>query len=98
MLEDVSKIDITTTVLGMQMRTPIMIDPAGDHARAHFLAESATAKAAAAEGLLMFVSSAARLTLEQIAEAASGPKVFQQYSYASVAVSGLLLSLISYNH
>mgnify|MGYP001260140808 CR=1 FL=1 len=87
MLEDVSKIDITTTVLGMQMRTPIMIDPAGDHARAHLLAESATAKASAAEGLLMFVSSAARLTLEQIAEAASGPKIFQQYLYRDPELS-----------
>jgi len=87
MLEDVSKIDITTTVLGIQMRTPIMIDPTGDHARAHVLAEAATAKAAAAEGLLMFVSSAARLTLEQVAEAASGPKVFQQYLYRDPELS-----------
>lgn len=87
MLEDVSKIDLSTTVLGIKLQTPIMIDPAGDHARAHVLAEAATAKAAASAGLLMFVSSAARLTLEQVAESAPGPKVFQQYLYRDPELS-----------
>ena len=81
MLVDVSHVDISTSVLGQEIRLPILLDPAGAHGRAHPDAELASARAAGAEGTIMVVSSAASYTLEEIAQAATGPIWFQQYLY-----------------
>jgi 4-hydroxymandelate oxidase len=81
MLVDISQRDLSTTVLGQQIDFPIMVDPAGNHGRAHPDAELATARAAGALGTVMILSSGSSRTLEEVAKAATGPIWFQQYLY-----------------
>jgi len=81
MLVDVAEIDPSTTVLGQNIEFPVMLDPSGNHGRAHAEGETATVRAAAAEGVVTVVSSSSTYTLEVIAEAATGPIWFQQYLF-----------------
>jgi isopentenyl diphosphate isomerase/L-lactate dehydrogenase-like FMN-dependent dehydrogenase len=81
MLVDVSNLDTRTTVLGQEIPFPIMMDPAGDHGRAHPEAERATVRAAGSLGTVMVVSSAATFTMEEVAHHATGPIWFQQYLF-----------------
>ena len=81
MLTDVSHRDLSTTVLGQEIAFPIMLDPAGNHSAAHPDAEIASVKAAGAAGTLMVLSSHASRTLEDVAQAATGPLWFQQYFF-----------------
>uniref|UniRef100_A0A2N9I7R7 (S)-2-hydroxy-acid oxidase n=1 Tax=Fagus sylvatica TaxID=28930 RepID=A0A2N9I7R7_FAGSY len=52
-LVDVSRIDMSTTVLGYKISAPIMIAPTAMHKLAHPEGETATAKAAAASNTIM---------------------------------------------
>jgi 4-hydroxymandelate oxidase len=81
MMVDISRRDLSTTVLGHRINFPVMLDPAGNHSAAHPDAEIATVKAAGAAGTLMVLSSHASRTLEEVADAASGPLWFQQYFF-----------------
>ena len=78
---DVSHRDLSTTVLGHPISFPIMLDPAGNHSSAHPEAEVATVRAAGAMGTVMILSSHSSRTLEDVAQAASGPIWFQQYLF-----------------
>lgn len=81
MMVDVSQRDLSTTVLGQEISLPVMLDPAGNHSAAHPDAEIASVKAAGAARTLMVLSSHASRTLEEVADAASGPLWFQQYFF-----------------
>lgn len=81
MLVDISQRDLSTTVLGQRIEFPVLLDPAGGHGRAHRDGELATAKAAGAMGTVMLLSSGSSYTLEEVAQAATGPIWFQQYLY-----------------
>lgn len=81
MLVDVSQRDLSITVLGQPMPTPIMIAPTAFHRMAHAEGELATVRAAAAMGVTMIVSSLSTTPLEDIAHAASTPLWFQLYVY-----------------
>jgi 4-hydroxymandelate oxidase len=80
-LVDVSRIDTRTTVLGTEISLPIMLAPTAFNRLAHPEGELAAARAAAASGTVMAVSTIATYTLEEIAAASSGPKWFQLYVY-----------------
>jgi isopentenyl diphosphate isomerase/L-lactate dehydrogenase-like FMN-dependent dehydrogenase len=79
MLRDVSERDLSVEVLGTAMPAPVLLAPIGVQSIVHPGAEPATARAAAAVGLPMVVSTASSFTLEEVAAAASGPKWFQLY-------------------
>lgn len=81
MMVDISQRDLSTTVLGQKINLPVMMDPAGNHGAAHEEAELATARAAGAVGTVMVVSSHAARTMEDVADAATGPLWFQQYLF-----------------
>ncbi len=81
MLVDISRRDLSTTVLGQRIEFPVMLDPAGMHARAHPEGELATARAAGAMGTVMAVSSGSNYKLEDVAQAATGPIWFQLFLY-----------------
>jgi 4-hydroxymandelate oxidase len=81
MMVDISRRDLSTTVLGQKISFPVMLDPAGNHSAAHPDAEIASVKAAGAASTLMVLSSHASRTLEEVAKAASGPLWFQQYFF-----------------
>ena len=81
MMVDISNRDLSTTVLGQEISLPIMLDPAGNHSAAHPDAELASARAAGAAGTVMVLSAQASRTLEEVAQAATGPIWFQQYFF-----------------
>ena len=80
-MEDVSLVDTSTTVLGHQISFPVMPAPSGAHGRAHPDAELATVRAAGDAGTVMLLSSGSTFTMEEVAQAATGPVWFQQYFY-----------------
>ncbi|MFQ6028695.1 MAG: alpha-hydroxy acid oxidase [Dehalococcoidia bacterium] len=81
MMVDISQRDLSTTVLGQEISFPVMLDPAGNHSSAHPEAELATARAAGAAGTVMVLSAQSSRTLEEVAEAATGPIWCQQYFF-----------------
>jgi 4-hydroxymandelate oxidase len=82
-LQDVSTLDTSVTLLGDEFASPVVIAPMGYQRLAHPDGESATARAAAAAGLLMAVSTYANTSLEEVAAAgrsvADTPRWFQCY-------------------
>ena len=79
-LVDVSRVSLTTTVLGTEVASPIQLAPTAYQRLAHRDGELATARAAAASNTLMCVSTMATHSLEAIAAAAPGPRWFQLYA------------------
>ena len=78
-LRDVSKIDTSTTFLGHDLRIPALLAPIGSLQVFNPEAGAASTRAAADFGIMHVVSSVTEPTLEQIAQAADHPKVFQLY-------------------
>lgn len=78
-LVDVSEINLATTVLGTPVPFPVLIAPTAYHRLAHPEGELATARAAAALGVVYTASTLATTRLERVAEEASGPRWFQLY-------------------
>ncbi len=78
-LRDVAERDLSTTVLGTQVRSPILIAPTAYHRMAHEDGERGTARAAAERGTIYVASTLATTSLEEVASATSAPKWFQLY-------------------
>ncbi|XP_028232601.1 (S)-2-hydroxy-acid oxidase GLO1-like isoform X1 [Glycine soja] len=78
-LIDVSKIDLTTTVMGFKISMPIMIAPTAMQKMAHPEGELATARAASAAGTIMTLSSTATSSVEEVASTGPGIRFFQLY-------------------
>ncbi|HLH15462.1 MAG TPA: alpha-hydroxy-acid oxidizing protein, partial [Solirubrobacteraceae bacterium] len=72
MLRDVSERELATTVLGTAMPAPVLLAPVGVQSIVHPEAELAVARAAAAQGLPMILSTASSHTLEDVAETLGG--------------------------
>ena len=79
MLRDVSQRDLSVEVLGTPMPAPLMLAPIGVQSIVNEEGELAVARAAAAVGLPMTLSTASSFSLEDVASAAAGPKWFQLY-------------------
>jgi L-lactate dehydrogenase (cytochrome) len=81
MLRDVASRDLATSVLGTAMPAPLMLAPIGVQKVVHDEGELASARAAAAVGAPMIVSTASHFSLEEIAAAGSAgaPRWFQLY-------------------
>ena len=90
MLTDISQRDLSTTVLGQRIELPVMCDPSGGHGRAHPDGELATVRAAGSMGTVMVLSSGSTYSLEQVAEAATGPIWFQQYLYRDRELTSMM--------
>jgi 4-hydroxymandelate oxidase len=80
-LVDVSRRDMTTTVLGQQVAMPILVAPTAFHRLATPEGELATARAAGAAGTIMILSTLSTSPIEAVVAAASGPIWFQLYVY-----------------
>jgi isopentenyl diphosphate isomerase/L-lactate dehydrogenase-like FMN-dependent dehydrogenase len=81
-LVDVTRISTATTVLGTKVAMPVLIAPLALQRLAHPDGEVATARAAAAAGTIMCVSTAATARPAEIAAAAPGaPRWFQVYVF-----------------
>jgi 4-hydroxymandelate oxidase len=77
---DVSRRSTRTTVLGSEIDFPVLVAPTAFQRLACDDGELATAKAAAAAGTVMILSTAATCSIEDVA-AVPGPKWFQLYVY-----------------
>ncbi|CAL5204844.1 unnamed protein product [Lathyrus oleraceus] len=80
-LIDVSKIDMTTTVLGFKISKPIMISPTSMHKMAYPEGEYATARAASAAGTIMTLSTAVSSSVEEVASTGPGIRFIQLYVF-----------------
>jgi lactate 2-monooxygenase len=80
MLRDVSTRDLATTVLGTAMPAPVLLAPVGVQSIVHAEAEVAVARAAAATGVPMVLSTASSRSLEEVADASgASPRWYQLY-------------------
>ncbi|MEO3827839.1 lactate 2-monooxygenase [Actinomadura sp. B10D3] len=80
MLRDVAERDLSVTVLGTAMPSPVLLGPIGVQSILHPDGEPAVARAAAAEGLTMVLSTAASYNIEDVAEAnGDGSRWYQLY-------------------
>jgi lactate 2-monooxygenase len=80
MLVDVSHRDLSIELFGQRMPAPVLLAPIGVQRVAHPEGELATARAAAAVGLTMAVSTVSSYRLEEVAAASgNGPRWFQLY-------------------
>ena len=70
---------ISTTVLGTEISLPVMIAPAGSQMMAHPDGEIGTVRAAGMSDTLMLLSTASNYSMEEVADAATGPMWFQLY-------------------
>jgi isopentenyl diphosphate isomerase/L-lactate dehydrogenase-like FMN-dependent dehydrogenase len=78
-LRDVSSIDTSTVFLGQKLRIPVMLAPIGSMQVFQPQGAALSAQAAGEFGTIHVVSSVTEPSLEEIAAAGSGPKVFQLY-------------------
>lgn len=85
-LVDVSRRDLATTVLGADVSMPVLIAPTAFQRMADPDGEVATARAAAAAGTVMTLSTIASSTIEEVAEV-GGARWFQLYVYKDRGVT-----------
>jgi isopentenyl diphosphate isomerase/L-lactate dehydrogenase-like FMN-dependent dehydrogenase len=87
-LVDVGEGTTATTVLGTEISMPVLIAPLALQRMAHPDGELATARAAAAAGTIMCLSTAATARPAEVAAAAPGaPRWFQVYVFADRAIT-----------
>ena len=78
-LADVSKVDLSTHVLGQKIEFPLFLAATAMHRLYHHHGELATAKAAEKMGTIFGTSTMATTSIEKIGENSKGPKLFQLY-------------------
>jgi 4-hydroxymandelate oxidase len=90
-LAGVRQVELATTALGAPISMPIMAPPMAYQRMAAPDGELATVRAVGAAGTLTIVSTFATCSLEEVAEAATGPLWFQLYVYKDRAISESLV-------
>ncbi len=81
MLVDVSQVSLATTVLGQPIALPLMVAPMASQRMAHPDGELATARAAAAAGTMMVVSTSTMVPIEEIGAVPGINFWFQLYPF-----------------
>ncbi len=84
---DVTRRDLSTSVLGVPVSLPVLIAPTAMQKLAHPDGECGTARAARAAGSLMVTSTTATTRLADVYAAAPGPMWFQLYIYTDRAAT-----------
>jgi isopentenyl diphosphate isomerase/L-lactate dehydrogenase-like FMN-dependent dehydrogenase len=91
MLVDVSNVELSTTVLGTAVSMPVIVAPTAYQCMAHPEGECATAQGVGMARTLMTASTFATRSVEEIANAASGPLWFQLYTYRTPELSDMVI-------
>jgi isopentenyl diphosphate isomerase/L-lactate dehydrogenase-like FMN-dependent dehydrogenase len=78
-LRDVSNVSLEGELLGQQLRIPVLLAPIGSVQVFEAGGGASVAKAAAEFGTMMMLSSACAPSLEEVAAASEGPKIYQLY-------------------
>jgi glycolate oxidase len=84
-LVDVRKIDLATTVLGQRLSWPVSVAPMGGLVLFHPQGDCEMARGAALADTVQWLSGATGWPVEDVAKAASGPKMFQLYAHGDHA-------------
>jgi L-lactate dehydrogenase (cytochrome) len=79
-LVDVSRIDMSTTLLGQEVDWPVVLAPTGMSRLYHAAGELAVARAAAGTGTLYSLSTYSSQSLEEVSAATAAPKMFQLFT------------------
>src|SRR5580704_9162044 len=79
-LVDVSKVDMSTEILGVKYPSPIIIAPTGGHKAYNADGEIGVAKAAKTGGHLMILSTQASTSIEDVTAARGAPLWYQLYA------------------
>jgi 4-hydroxymandelate oxidase len=90
-LVDVSRRDLSTTVLGQPISMPVLVAPTAFHRLAHEDAELASVRGAGDTKTVFILSTLSNTRVEDVVAAASGPVWFQLYVYKDRAVTEALL-------
>ena len=78
-LNDVSKVDTSGTIIGQHLDMPVLLAPIGSVQVFTPEGGAAAAKAAAEAGIMSIASSVCEPSLEEIAAASDAPKIYQLY-------------------
>lgn len=78
-LNDVSVVDATGQFLGHSLRIPVLLAPVGSSQRFAPQGAAAAARAASEFGTIAVESSASEPSIEEVAAAGPGPKIYQLY-------------------
>ncbi len=78
-LRDVASVDTSTSLLGIDLRTPVGVAPSAFQKLAHPGGEIASMEGAAQAGSLFVLSTRASLSISDLGRAATGPWWFQVY-------------------
>ena len=78
-LVDVSKRDMSTSILGEQISFPVMVAPAGGQRQHHPEGELATSRGAGMANTLYALPTSSGYSIEEVANVATGPLWFQLY-------------------
>ena len=78
-LRDISRVDLSRRVPGCDLKLPFFLAPTGMSRLFHHHKEPGAARAAAKHGTLYSLSTLATTSLEDVAAASAGPKMFQVY-------------------
>lgn len=89
---DVSKRDMSVSILGQKASMPILVAPTAFHGLASPEAEIATVKAASKAQTLMVLSTLSNTTLEDVGKESSVPLFFQLYVYKDRSATAALVT------
>ena len=90
-LNDVSNIDMSTTVLGEKIDFPLFPAATAMHRLYHHEGERASAKAVEKMGTIFGTSTMSTVSIEEIAKVNKGPKLFQLYIHKDRGLTDNLL-------
>ncbi|KAK3127699.1 hypothetical protein QOZ80_7AG0577200 [Eleusine coracana subsp. coracana] len=90
-LIDVSRINMSTSLIGYDMPSPIIVAPTGQHKLATPEGEVATARAAAACNTIMVLSFSSSCRIEEVASSCDAIRFYQLYVYKRRDVSATLV-------
>jgi L-lactate dehydrogenase (cytochrome) len=90
-LRDVETVDLSVEVMGQKLDMPLYCAPTALQRLFHHEGERAVARAATTYGTMFGVSSLATVSVEDIADLAPGPKMFQFYFHKDRGLNKALL-------
>lgn len=90
-LQDVTALDMRTSILGCTIDWPVLLAPTGMSRFFHHQGESAVARAAQKHGTLYSLSTLSTTSIEDVAAATTGPKLFQLYALRDEGINRELI-------
>jgi L-lactate dehydrogenase (cytochrome) len=91
---DVSNIDTSTTLLGQKIDWPVITAPTGSVGLLKAGGELDAVRAVAKSGTFYTQSCMSNVTIEEVAEASTGPKMFQAYTFRDRSITREFLARI----